>query len=57
MQQYACAGVPVVFKGGASLCFANGQCWTVDSLKAELGHKVSAAAVCVCTLYIEQLLC
>jgi hypothetical protein len=42
LQQYACVGVPVLIKGGASLCFTNGHCWTVDTLKAELGHKVSA---------------
>jgi hypothetical protein len=54
MQQYACAGVPVVIKGGASLCFANRQCWTVDTLKAELGHKVSAA---VCTMQLVHACC
>ena len=41
MTHYAAAGVPVIIEQGAALCFHHGGPWTIDTLKAHMGDKVS----------------
>ncbi|CAM9460707.1 unnamed protein product [Ectocarpus fasciculatus] len=40
IETYALRGRPVVLKGGASLCFEEGNAWSREALRVEAGHKV-----------------
>lgn len=41
VETYALRGRPVVLKGGASLCFEEGNPWSREALRVEAGQKVA----------------